>query len=46
LNLAIAPESRDRLERLAELHHRTLSGEVAWLIDAAYRKERAETDPS
>lgn len=40
LGIAIPERSRDRLRCLAELHHRTLSGEIAWLIDAAYRDER------
>jgi hypothetical protein len=40
INLAISHETRERLGRLAEIHHRTLSGEVAWLIDAAYRHEK------
>lgn len=36
LNVRILSESRKQLQRMADKHHRDLSGEIAFLIEAAW----------
>ena len=43
--MRIEPETRERLERLAKVHRRSMAAQIAFWIDREWERQQAQPEP-